>query len=635
MASSGYGVIVVDRWAPASLRTSPTIRWIEADLLVDDVSLPDGRVVLLQGNSDRSVEPPWRLALDNAITTARLVPNLLGRQVTLIASVDDDEMQSLIDCDELEAWCDEARRLAGAPCPPWRAAPLCRRLLDLTGNDAYGASRLAQERLVTAAVSPDALTVLRVGELFGPGADGILGHLAREALAGRPAPDDDRVVGPFTALDDVARALLGGTEPGVINLAHPAARLSELAGMIHRLVSAHTEAPVAGPPPDSLSGSMALLVQHLRASPLPELHRKLPVVIPPRPALPDIVAARQQGALWKGAVKSGNHWTQELQERLRIHLHLTDEHALLLTSSGTEALRLAIAALVGRAAPGDLVAIPSFTYPTTAEIPVQMGYGLRFVEVDEGTWTMDPRSLAAALTDGRVRVVIAVDTFGNPCDYDELRGICRGADVPLIGDSAAGFGARYHDQPLGTQVGAHAFSMSFAKALSACGSGGAVVLPRALDESRLAFWTRSALMDELHAIGALDQLPILDAMIRRRHRVADRYRLAIARIDGLEVQSVNPGNRHSMVHFVVRVRRPPGRDALRAALGSLGIETRLYFGALHTEPLFRAVADAPAAPGDLPVTEVLREEVLALPMSSELSDDDADRVAVALECILT
>jgi dTDP-4-amino-4,6-dideoxygalactose transaminase/nucleoside-diphosphate-sugar epimerase len=634
MASSGHRVIVVDGSAPVSLRISPTMRWIEADLLADDVSLPDGRVVLLHGNSDHRMESPWRLALDNAITTARLAPALFGRQVTLISSVDVYEMQSLIDRDELEAWCDEARLLASVPCPPWRAAPLCRRLVDLTGHSAYSASRLAQEYLVTAAVSPNALTVLRVGELFGPGAEGIVAHLARDALAGRPAPDDDRVVGPFTAFDDVARVLLEGTGPGLINLTHPAVRVSELARMILQPARAHTDARVGGHPTESLCSSVALFVQHLRASPLPELQATLPVVIPPRPALPDIVAGRQQEALWTGAVKAGNRWSRELEERLRTHLRLTDEHALLLTSSGTQALRLAIAALAGHAAPGDLAALPSFTYPTTAEVLAQMGYRLRFVDVDEDTWTMDPRALATALEDGRVRLVVAVDTFGNPCHYDALRSVCRKADVPLIGDSAAGFGARHRHRPVGTQAGAHAFSMSFAKALSAAGSGGAVVLPRTTDESKLSIWTRSALMDELHAIGALDQFPILDDLVTRRNRVSDRYRLAVARVEGVEAQRVNVGDRHSMVHFVVRVQRPPGRDGLRAALGRLGIETRPYFGALHTEPRYQEVADEKVSPLDLPVTELLYRQVLALPMSSELSDEDAEKVAVALECIL-
>src|SRR5439155_12560145 len=179
--------------------------------------------------------------------------------------------------------------------------------------------------------------------------------------------------------------------------------------------------------------------------------------------------------------------------------------ALLLTSSGTEALRLAVAALAGHAAPGDLAALPSFTYPTTADVLAQMGYRLRFVDVDEATWTMDPRALAAALEDGRVRLVVAVDTFGNPCDYEALTRECRRTGVPLIADSAAGFGARHRRRPVGTQADAHAFSMSFAKTLSAAGSGGAVVLPRATDLAKLAMWVRSALMDELHAIGALDQ----------------------------------------------------------------------------------------------------------------------------------
>jgi dTDP-4-amino-4,6-dideoxygalactose transaminase/nucleoside-diphosphate-sugar epimerase len=631
MISSGARVVVMDRSRRPSLRAI-RVRWVDADLLVDDVRLPTGHVVLLHGNGDPKANDPWRLVLDNAITTARLLPALVGRQVTLVSSIHARESQSLLGGDELEAWCREARLLAAAPCPPWRAAALCRRLVDLAGPRIYGASRLAQEHLVAATVRPGALTVLRVGELFGPGTEGVVARLARDALAGR-----EMFVGPsrvkrlrLTAFDQVVRTLREGARPGVFELTSPAIRIADLAGLIFELAGARPRADE--PPAPELSDALERFIGHLRTSPLPQLRAPIRVVTPPRPVLPDVVAHRQQEVLWSGAVKAGNRWTRELEDRLRTYLRLPDEHALLLTNSGTEALRLAIAALCGLPSPGDLAALPSFTYPATADALAQMGYGLRFVDVDQDSWTMDPRALAGALEDDAVRVVVAVDTFGNPCHYQALRAVCRTAHVPLIGDSAAGLGARHRHRPLGTQADAHAFSMSFAKVLSAAGSGGAVVVPR--DGSRLDIWTQSALMDELHAIAALDQLPILDELVRRRERVADRYRLAVARTEGLRAQRVPDGGRHSLVHFVVRVQAPLGRDGLQGGLDSLGIQTRPYFSALHKDRLYRQLAGPAASATDLPVTDQLHTEVLALPMSSELSEEDAERVAAAVEYIL-
>src|SRR5262249_25687062 len=143
---------------------------------------------------------------------------------------------------------------------------------------------------------------------------------------------------------------------------------------------------------------------------------------------------------------------------------------------GTQALRLAIVATAGRGSSGDVAVLPSITYPATANVLVQLGYTPRYVDVDEHTWTMDARALERALADGLPRVVVCVDTFGNPCDYAGLTSICAVAGVPLVADSAAGLGSRYLGRALATQADAHAFSMSFAKVISAAGAGGAVVI---------------------------------------------------------------------------------------------------------------------------------------------------------------
>ena len=127
-------------------------------------------------------------------------------------------------------------------------------------------------------------------------------------------------------------------------------------------------------------------------------------------------------------------------------------------------------------------------------------------------------------------------------------------------------------------------------------------------------------MDELHAICALDQLDMLDDLVRRRNRVADIYRTGLSQ---LTAQQVRPGDTHCYVHWVARVPRVPGREALQRALGDYGVQTKPYFRALHMTGF-----------GDgelLPVTERLDGEVLALPMSSELTEEDAEQVVIAVE----
>src|SRR5438128_2542199 len=138
----------------------------------------------------------------------------------------------------------------------------------------------------------------------------------------------------------------------------------------------------------------------------------LPVVVPPRPVRPELVLQRQWEALFSGAVKHGNRWTTELTGRLGEELR-TDRRVLV-TASGTAALRIMVAATAGPARPGDVAVLPAFTFPATAEILRQLGYRLRFADVDDRSWTLDPAAVARALAPGDVRLVLAVDTFGNP-----------------------------------------------------------------------------------------------------------------------------------------------------------------------------------------------------------------------------
>jgi dTDP-4-amino-4,6-dideoxygalactose transaminase len=381
------------------------------------------------------------------------------------------------------------------------------------------------------------------------------------------------------------------------------------------------------------------MVEALRAGDHPVFDPALPVVIPPRAAFPDQVAARQQASLWDGEVKYGNRWSGELERELASALGVPSGHSpgggnghragnghwVLAMASGTAALRAVIVAIAGRAAPGEVALLPSFTFPATAEVLLQLGYRLRFVDVDDRTWTMDAGLLRRELAACAARLVVCVDTFGDPCDYAALLQVCRQAGVPLVSDSAASLGSRARGIPVATQADGHAYSMSFAKVLSASGAGGAAVLPadaaRALQRDP-ANWCRSEMMDEPHAIYALDQLRLLGDLVRRRNRVAAIYRTGLSGIQGLLPQEIRPGDTHSFVHWVMRVPRPPGRDALQRSLLDYGVQTKPYFRALHLTAMGNGER--------LPVTERLDAEVLALPMSSELTEEQAENVVTAV-----
>jgi dTDP-4-amino-4,6-dideoxygalactose transaminase/nucleoside-diphosphate-sugar epimerase len=649
----GAHVAVVDRRPPGRHADDAAVTWIECDLLTDGIDLPEGRVVILVGNGDPRPRWPWTLALDIAITTARLLPALQGRSVTLISSVEvygdarpplaEDTPPSLPwSMAEVAAWCDDVRLAARDPCPPWRVAALCRRLADADPSErwVYGLAKLAQELLVRRAVNEDDCTILRLANTFGVGQERVVTRLIRGALANRPVVVTPAALRSFLPVEEVGRILTTPLGPGTFNIGGPPIAIGDLANMIVRLCGFAPWEAASAPASDScgvvdtsraeaagvrlrpLQESLARVVGRIRSEHIPLFDPPLPVVIPPRPARPDELADRQQAALWSGRVKNGNRWSTELRERLHLSLRLGDGDELLVTKSGTYALRLAIAGTIGAAQPGQLAVLPSFTYRATADVLVQLGYGLRYVDVDPWSWTLDPAAVTVALSDERVAVVVCVDTFGNPCAYQALGEVCAERGVPLIADSAASLGSSYQGRPVGSQAHAHAFSMSFAKVLTAAGAGGAVVFTAAAPRRDPFAWRTSSLMDELHAAAALEQLALLPDLVRRRNLVARAYDRAADRLDGFITQGIASGNHHSYVHWVAQV---PARETLAQRLALLGVETKPYFRAQHLHH------ELPTVGLHLPVTERLDREALAFPMSSELSEHQADTVGAAIE----
>ncbi len=656
LAARGADVVIVDRHPP-SKRLSHGVTWQQTDLLTDPIVLPEGRVVLTFGTSEPRPAWPWTLALDNAVTTARLIPTLAGREVVLVSSVEvyGAAASPLVETttpilpwgqSEMDRWCvDVLARTISGPCPPWKVADLCRRLADAdpSGRWVYGMSKWAQEQFVTAAAT-DRLTVLRVGNVFGVGQYRFVAQAARSSLAGRSCSVGERVVRSFVDVTDLVEAVTGDAPPGTYNVADDPVPLADVAELIRSV--ARSDAPILAVT-ESDAGSCGMVdsskyrgqggrfrnlaealtdfVRRLDLDEGPLFEPPLPVVVPSKPARPDLIVERQSAALWSGTLKAGQRWTEALTEDVAERLGVAGVRSVLLTASGTAALRIVLAATVGPPRPSAVAALPSYTFPATAEALVQLGYNLLFVDVDPDTWTISAPHLDRMATERRIDVVVAVDIFGNPADYPELRAVCEAHRLVLIADSAAALGARVGGVPVGSQADAHAFSMSFAKTVSSGGVGGIAVLPPSASLPAASGWDRSEMMSELHGIVGVDQWAVLDELVRRRADLVATYRSLLAGHPDLRLQEDTPGTQPSFAHFVVRVT---GRDREETAarLAKVGIGTKPYFPALH-----RTLYTSSTASTELPVTDALHREALALPLSSEMTVRDAKLVVVGLE----
>ena len=320
------------------------------------------------------------------------------------------------------------------------------------------------------------------------------------------------------------------------------------------------------------------------------------------------------------------------------------EHAVAL-SSGTAALHLALVVLgIGS---GDEVACSDFTFAASANPIVYTGASPVFVDCDE-TWTIDPGLLDRALAERRgsgasVRAVIAVDLYGQCCDYDALRDICARHEAVLIQDSTESLGATYRGAPAGGQGALAAFSFNGNKIITT--SGGGMLVSRNRDwvehARKLSTQAREPAphyehveigfnyrMSNLLAALGRAQLETLHGRVATRRRIRDRYRELLDGVPGISFMREAPyGTTNAWLTCIVIDPEAFGadREAVRLALEAEDIEARPLWKPLHLQPVF---APNVAFGGD--VAARLFERGLCLPSGSSLTDEDQDRVVATV-----
>ena len=582
--------------------STPRPSGFSADLHSSGLTLR--RVVILPGAARNAARRPWTYLRDTAVLTARLLPLLTDRAVTLASDVRaDTATKDLSDPSWEAAWTDRIIDLTAGP--HLRDIPL-----GLADAALYGAclhfasSRPDFETLVGAAARLQerilrddrfrvaSLRIVRLPEIHGGGQEtGLTRALRHGALSGTSDRSQEIDGVPLS----VAVAALRDTSPGVTGILEGGGK-----------------------------AQVSEFLRTFRSMEEPLFIPSIEVVHPPLPEAPVKVYSDIQTALETGVLREGP-WSAALRDLLSRILALPSDREVILTNSGTSALRLACTALVPpRPGITPLAVVPSYTFAATAEFLEQLGFRLAFCDVDPETWTLDPRSLERLLERIGAALVVSVDALGNPADYDALNLVCSAAGVPLLSDSAPALGALYRQDPVGTQADAHAFSFSFAKLVSAAGAGGFAVVQAGSDLHCRQNWARSSMMGEPNAVMALDQARCLDALVARRQRVAAIYAKAVHDVPEVSVQRVAAGNRHSYVHWVLRIPGRGRRDAVAQVLERLGVHTKPYYAPALHDPRRET----------LPATDALVSEVLALPTSSEMTDQEAADVGLALRIAL-
>ncbi|MCI5129938.1 MAG: DegT/DnrJ/EryC1/StrS family aminotransferase [Candidatus Electrothrix sp. EH2] len=331
-------------------------------------------------------------------------------------------------------------------------------------------------------------------------------------------------------------------------------------------------------------------------------------------------------------------------------------------SSGTDALLMPLMAWdIG---PGDAVFTTPFTFIATAEVIQLLGATPFFVDIDPQTFNIDPKQLALAIeavqkNDPSIyplpyrennnplspKVIIPVDLFGLPADYDPIMELAAQHDLFVLADSAQGFGGEYKGKKAGSL--GHAATTSFfpAKPLGCYGDGGAIFtdndeLFNTLESIRVHGKGRDkydnirvGLNARLHTIQAailLAKLQIFPDELVRKQAVAEQYTANLSTTtDLLTLPYVPQGMQSAWAQYSLLADTEELREQIQAALKEKGIPSMVYYNTpLHVQTAF---AHLNYQTEDFPNSMDTAFRIFSLPMHAYLSKEDIQCITTAIE----
>jgi dTDP-4-amino-4,6-dideoxygalactose transaminase len=336
--------------------------------------------------------------------------------------------------------------------------------------------------------------------------------------------------------------------------------------------------------------------------------------------------------------------TRDFEERIGAFLELKDRFVAV-TNTGTSAFHIALrAAGIG---PGDEVITPSFNYVADHQAIRAAGAEVVMCDIRDDNLGIDVEKAEKLIT-GKTRAIDPLHFAGIPCDLDGVYRLAEKHGLRVLEDATHAFGTLHKGRKIGSFGDMTWFSFDPVKIVTSI-DGGCVVVNsekelhdlqrlrllgvdkdtteryknrRAWDYDVVSEGYRYHLTNIMAAVG-VSQIKRVDEFIASRQRVCRRYSEAFAPIEGVRVPATDF---EGVSPFIYSLRVLKGRrEALIAHMDRAGIDVGVHFIPVHRHAHF-----AKARCGDLSVTEQVVEEVLTLPLHSNMKPESVERVVAGV-----
>ena len=323
---------------------------------------------------------------------------------------------------------------------------------------------------------------------------------------------------------------------------------------------------------------------------------------------------------------------QAFQKELETYLQV--KHVIP-CANGTDALQIAMMGLGLKR--GDEVITADFTFAATVEVIALLGLTPVLVDVDKDTFNINIEAIRKAITP-KTKAIVPVHLYGRPANMEAIMQIAKEYNLYVIEDNAQAIGADFtwsdgRKQKVGTigHVGATSFFPS--KNLGCYGDGGAIFT----NDDELAHILRGIVnhgmyiryhhdvvgvnsrLDSLQACVLRAKLPHLDSYNQKRREAARLYTEGLQGNPNIITPEIPQGDTSHVFHqYTIRILGGK-RDALAEHLTKHGVPFGIYYPIpLHKQ---KAYEDSRYREADFPATNELVQEVISLPMHTELDEE--------------
>ncbi|HYG05378.1 MAG TPA: DegT/DnrJ/EryC1/StrS family aminotransferase [Stenotrophomonas sp.] len=358
----------------------------------------------------------------------------------------------------------------------------------------------------------------------------------------------------------------------------------------------------------------------------------IPVTRPLLPPLAEFMPYLEK--VWaSGTLTNCGEMHRQLEKALADYLGV--EH-LALMANGTLALVTALQAL---RITGEVITTP-YSFVATAHSLLWNGIKPVFVDVEPGTFNLDPAKIEAAITP-QTTAIMPVHCYGTPCDTAEIERIAETYNLRVIYDAAHAFGVNDAGGSVLRHGDLSVLSFHATKVFNTF-EGGAIICPDArtyrrighlknfgfVDETTVVAPGINGKMSEVNAAFGLLQLRHIDQALARRAQIARMYRERLTGLPGIACMPQAAGGvraNHAYFPILVDAEFAITRDALYQHLRDNGIHARRYFHPLISDfPMYRGLPSAD--PERLAVARSASQRILCLPIYPDLADDQVEEI---------